>query len=311
MNPLARTITAVGAACTVGLLVAACSAAASPASGPAHGGGGSGGFAGVPEPAHNGARLGTFGRNPSSAAQLVLSAQSIIYTADLTLRVKDVSAVATQVTTLVTSAGGYVSGEQEIIPHRNHATPLVTLTLKIPVSQYHQSLASLAKLGSQVSFGQHALDVTQRVADVASRVASAQAAIKQLRALLGKAGTVGALLQVQDEINNQEASLESLLAQQQALAHETSYGTVTVTLLGHHVVVVQKKKKKKASGFGTGLRAGWHALGVVVRALLTALGAALPFAVPIALLAGIGFAGRRRLARRRRPAADPPAPAAS
>jgi Domain of unknown function (DUF4349) len=240
---------------------------------------------------------------------VTLSTQSIIYTAYLTLRVKDVTAKATTATTLITGVGGYVAGEQETIPHSDHGTPMVTLTLKIPVTQYRPSLAKLDALGRAVTFSQHSVDVTQRVADVSSRVASAQAAIKQLRALLGKAGTVGALLQVQDEINSQESSLEALLAEQQALAHETSYATVTVTLIGPHVVIV-KKHKKKAHGFGAGLRAGWHALGLVVIAVLTAIGAFLPFAVPVALILGIGYWARRRMIRRRRPpTADPPAAA--
>ena len=89
------------------------------------------------------------------------------------------------------------------------------------------------------------MDVTQQVADVGSRVASAQAAISQLRALLKRAGSVGALLSVQDEINSQEASLEALLAQQRSLAHETSYATVTVTLIGHHAKIVHKEAREE------------------------------------------------------------------
>jgi hypothetical protein len=243
----------------------------------------------------------------ASSGSLVLSVQRIIYTANLTLRVKDVTTKAAVATGIATGAGGYVAGEQEIIPHRN-GTPLITLVLKIPVTAYHATLSQLTSLGSPISVSQHAQDVTQRVADVTSRVASARAAISQLRALLRKAGTVVALLRVQNQINTQEASLESLLAQQQALLHETSYATVTVTFLGHHVVIPKKASKKAAGGFGSGLRAGWHALVVMVRWLLTALGAALPFAIPLGLLAVIAFQGRRRLARRRLPlAADPPA----
>ena len=285
------------------LLLAACS------SGSAKFGSGA---AGQPAaaPAQNAAHAPASGtaRRPTGT-KLVLSSQSIIYTAQLTLRVRQVTAVATEASSLAIAAGGYVAGEQEIIPHSNHATPLVSLELKIPVAQYHAVLAKLATLGRQVSFTQHAQDVTQQVADVSGRVASAQAAIRQLRALLSKAGSVGQLLQVQEEINVQESSLEALLAQQQALSHETSYGTVTVTLLGHQVVI-HKKPKKKKTGFGTGLTAGWNALVLVVRWLLTALGAVLPFAIPVAVLALIGLEGRRRLSRRRTPpAAEPPAAA--
>src|SRR5260221_4959404 len=130
--------------------------------------------------------------------------------------------------------------------------------------------------GKSVSFNQHSQNVTQQVAYVNRRVVSAQAAIKQLRALLTKAGSVSQLLSVQNTINNQESDLEALLAQQRALAHETSYATVTVLLVGHHARIVKKHQKKAATGFLGGLRGGWPALGLVVGGPLTPLGPAWP-----------------------------------
>ena len=244
-------------------------------------------------------------------ARLVLSSQSIIYTAFLSVRVsKDVTGVATKAAMLVTDAGGYVSGQQETIPQNKHEAAVVHLQLKIPVAQYTTTLATLrTTLGKQLSFRQVTQDVTQQVANVNSRVASSEAAITQLRALLKHAGSVSQLLSVQDEINAQESYLEALLAQQRALAHETSYATLSITLYGHHAHIV-KKHHKASPGFGAGLRGGWHALGVVVGWLLTALGSALPFLVVGALIGAIAWESRRRLARRKAPpASEPPAAA--
>lgn len=171
-------------------------------------------------------------------------------------------------------------------------------------------MAKLTALGHRLAFSERAQDVTQQVADVGSRVTSAQAAITQLRGLLRHAGNVGQLLSVQDEINSQETALEALLAQQRALAHETSYATVTLTLVGPKTVI-HHRHHAKHTGLGAGLSTGWHALKAVVVWLLTALGTVLPFAVPIALIAGILLIGRRRLGRRRTPPASAPPTAAS
>jgi len=298
-----------------GLLLAACSGSVT---NPA---GSSGGVTdhralGVPaaEPRAGAGAPGTAfaaGRSGGSAAGLALSTQSIIRTAYLTDRVKDVTVAATADTNLVTAVAGYVSNEQETVPPGAGGVPQISLQLKIPAAQYFPVLSRLRNLpgAREISFSQHAVDVTQQVADVGSRVASAQAAISQLRALLKRAGSVGALLSVQDEINSQEASLEALLAQQRSLAHETSYATVTVTLVGHHEKIVHHKKHKKSSpGFTAGLRAGWHGLVLVVGWALTALGSLLPFLIPAALIGAIAFEIRRRLGRRKTPpAADPPA----
>jgi hypothetical protein len=59
------------------------------------------------------------------------------------------------------------------------------------------------------------------------------------------------------------------------------------------------------AGFVGGLAAGWRALRVVVAALLTLAGAALPFAIPLALVALVAIAARRWLGRRRAAGARP------
>ena len=231
----------------------------------------------------------------TQADRLALNAQSIIYTASLTVQTPDVTAAASRASRIVTGEGGYVSSEQAAINPADHARSAISLQLKIPVAVYPATLATLSSvLGTQLSLTQHAQDVTQQVADVSSLVTSAQAAITQLQALLKRAGSVGDLLDVQEQINAQESSLEALLAQQRALAHETSYATVSVTLRGPHHAA---KKAARRGGFLAGLGAGWRGLRAVVSAILTALGAVLPFAAAAAVLAGAGYAGRRRLQR--------------
>jgi hypothetical protein len=107
---------------------------------------------------------------------------------------------------------------------------------------------------------------------------------------------VASLLDVQTQINEEEASLEALQAQQRALAHETSYGTVNLLLVGKPVAAV--RAAKKPGGFTDGLAAGWHGLLRVVTALLTAAGAVLPFAVVLAALGSAGYLIWRRFRRR-------------
>ena len=125
-----------------------------------------------------------------------------------------------------------------------------------------------------------------------------EAAIAQLRALLSHAGSVGDLLSVQNQINDEEASLESMQAQQRALSHETTYATVSLTLLGPKakpLVHRPKAPRALAGGFG----AGWRALRVTVSWTLAFLGAIAPFAAIAAIAGYVIYRGRRRLIRRR------------
>lgn len=283
-----------------GLLLAGCSAGATGSSATASGAEGaanqgSGTAVAAPEPASGRSAPGSLAG--AKTARLV-TGQAIIRTASLTLRVASVTSTAQQVTGLAVAAGGYVSSEQDSIS-RTPGRSTVTLQLKIPEAAYPSVLGKLStSFGHPLSASQHAQDVTGQVADVTSRVASAQDAITQLRALLKRAGTVSGLLSVQDEINAQEASLEALQSQQRALAKETSYATVTMYLLSKRGHVVAHNGKHH--GFVAGLAAGWHGLRVATSWLLTVAGALLPFLAVIAVLAAGGWLGLRRYRARRR-----------
>jgi len=127
------------------------------------------------------------------------------------------------------------------------------------VARYQSALTALAAaLGRQLSLTTQATNVTQQVADVSSRVASQQAAIAQLRALLRHAGSVGQLLSVQDR-STPTVGAGGAAGQQRALAHETTYGTVSVLLVSTHRHVVKKHRNKSAAGFLGGLSRGWRA----------------------------------------------------
>jgi Domain of unknown function (DUF4349) len=269
----------------------------------AQGHGSTGAAPGLAEPASSPAAQGSRSGPPAGLAG---STASIIFTASLTVRVRSVATAASTATRIALSNGGYVSGENASINPGSHARPAISLQLKIPVTRYPGALDELsAELGAETSVTQQAQDVTEQVADTNSQVASAQAAIAQLRTLLARAGSVSDLLTVQDQINSEESSLEQLEAQQRSLDDQTSYATVSLSLLGPLPKPAVRKAKRQQHhqqqhGFPAGLSAGWRALRATVSAVLTAVGALLPFAAAAAILAGCGIAAGRRLARLRR-----------
>ena len=246
------------------------------------------------------------GQGGTGTTARLAPASSIIYTAQLTVRAENVGSAAAQAAQIAEGVGGYVSSETASADPDHPSEATASVQLKIPVASYPTTLGQLAsRLGTQLSLQQQAQDVTQQVADVNSQVTSDEAAIAQLRALLSHAGSVGDLLSVQNQINDEEASLESMQAQQRALSHETTYATVTLTLLGPRAKPLVHRPKAPptlAGGFG----AGWHALRVTMSWTLAFLGAIAPFAAIAAIAGYVIYRGRRRLIRRR-----PTAPSAS
>ena len=246
------------------------------------------------------------GQGGATTTARLAPASSIIYTAQLTVRADNVGSAAAQAAQIAEGVGGYVSSETASADPDHPSEATASVQLKIPVASYPTTLGQLAsRLGTQLSLQQQAQDVTQQVADVNSQVTSDEAAIAQLRALLSHAGSVGDLLSVQNQINDEEASLESMQAQQRALSHETTYATVTLTLLGPKAKPLVHRPKAPptlAGGFG----AGWRALRVTVSWTLAFLGAIAPFAAIAAIAGYVIYRGRRWLIRRR-----PTAPSAS
>jgi Domain of unknown function (DUF4349) len=245
------------------------------------------------------------GAAQDSSARSISGDQQLVYTAQLAVRAKNVGAALSAATSIVTAAGGYVSAENTSGTGSGSGAAAskatANVTLKIPAAVYPATLARLtgAGLGTQLSLQQQAQDVTQQVADVGSLVASDEAAITQLRALLKDAGSVGNLLVVQDQINTETSNLESMLAQQQALDHETAYATVTLTLVGPKAPVKAKAKAKHLPppGLASGLTGGWRAFRLTVDWLLAIVGAVAPFAAIVVVIAGGAWWVRRRIAR--------------
>jgi hypothetical protein len=273
---------------------AAASSAAAPAAGAANG---------------FDAGAGSSGKSGSATKLAPPGGQQLIQTAQLSVRASNVASALSRATAIVTDAGGYVSSENAASGDGKPSQATATVVFRIPAAVYPQTLATLSGsgLGTQLSLAQQAQDVTQQVADVNSRVTSDQAAITQLRALLAHAGSVGELLDVQNQINSEEGDLESMLAQQSALNHETSYATLTLTLVGPKAVV-KPKPKQAPPGLTGGLSRGWHAFRATISWLLTVIGAVAPFAAAVLVIGGLGWWARRRINRgRRRP--DTPAAA--
>jgi uncharacterized protein DUF4349 len=294
-----------GAMLAGGMLLAGCSASSASSGSSSAGSAMAGNAAAVPAPTAGSVSSAAAGQpaNAGTTARLA-PASDIVYTAQLTVRAADVSSATAKATQIAEGVGGYVSNETASADPDHPSQATATIQLKIPVPSYPVTLGQLADgLGTQLSLQEQAQDVTEQVADVNSQVTSYEAAIAQLRSLLAHAGSVGDLLNVQNQINNEESQLEAMQAQQRALSHETSYATVTLTILGPKAKPVPHRPKAPPS-LGGGLGAGWHALKVTVSWTLAFLGAIAPFAAIVAI-AGYGIYRGRRWMIRRRPGPGP------
>ncbi|MET7983751.1 MULTISPECIES: DUF4349 domain-containing protein [unclassified Streptomyces] len=266
--------------------------------------------AGPAEQADSGAAGSGSSNGRKAAAPPEVTVNSIIRTASLTVVVKDVPQALDDARAAAETAGGYVGDETTTRDGRDHERTRVVL--RVPSERYDQVLADLEGAGKVVSRTAKAQDVTDQVVDVESRVKSQRASVARVRDLMDKATKLSDVVALEGELSSRESDLEALLAQQATLKDRTSLATITLTL---SETPVKKAGKKEADpGFLDALSGGWDVLVTVVRWLALAVGAVLPFAVVLGLIALAWMRGvSPRLSRRRAaaPASGPsPYPAA-
>ncbi|MFZ3473597.1 DUF4349 domain-containing protein [Streptomyces sp. 4.24] len=202
----------------------------------------------------------------------------IIRTATLGVETADAQKAAAGARTAAEGAGGYVGNETTSRGHDGAMTS--TVTLRVPAGRFDAVLAAMEGSGKLLERKVEAQDVTQKVADVDSRVTSQRASVGRVRELMEKASSLGEVVTLEAELSKRQADLESLLAQQTALKDQTSLGTITLTF-SEPAKEAAKEPKKADPGFTDALAGGWKAFAAVVLYLLMALAAASPF-----LLAG-------------------------
>jgi hypothetical protein len=212
-----------------------------------------------------------------------LTGRSIVYTAEESIQVADISHAVSAVEAAVDAAGGLVARSER----SGGATPdaaTADLRLRIPPSNFESFLDRIGKLGTVSDRTLTGDDVTEQVVDVASRVATQRASVDRVRALMAQATSLKDVVALESQLSQREADLEALLAKQNKLKDQTDLATVTVHLMTPPAKPTVVAPTEHRMGFGTGLGNGWDAFTGAAVAAATVLGAVLPFALALAVL---------------------------
>jgi hypothetical protein len=219
--------------------------------------------------------------------------QQITRSATMVLIVPDAASAATRLRSVAITHGGIVTTENVMSGAKNSYSQS-TVVLSVPADQLDGALTDIAAIGEVQLRTIQSTDVTAKVADVDARIKTMRESIARMQALLTRAGSVAEIAQVENELTQRQANLESLLAQQKALSQRVAQSPITVTLSTQPIVV---EPPAPQTGFLAGLSAGWKALKSFTVGALTVVGALLPFLVVLALIvAPVVWLVRRRRA---------------
>jgi hypothetical protein len=220
-------------------------------------------------------------------------ARQIAYTSDISVRVRHVDTAMADAIKLTQRAGGFVFSQSATYQD----SPKASLSLRVPPSRFRPLLGQLIALGTLLNQDVTAEDVTEQVTDLNGRLKTASASASRLRGLLARAAGTADIVAIESELAQREQEIESVQGQINALASRVNYATINMKLAERGTAEVSKN----IPGFRRGLHNGWVAFVNIGKALLTALGASLPFLPFGAIALWLVVRYRRRLRARPRP----------
>jgi hypothetical protein len=249
------------------------------------------------------------GQAQVSRAQLQATQQQLARRASIAIQVKDIRQAVARVRSTTAAAGGIVLSEN--IGSSAGGTPIeqgaqVTattygeMTVSVPQDQLDDVLDQLAGLGVVIRSQSSSEDVGAQIVDTQARLKTMQASVDRVRALMTQATDLTQVVALESELSRRQADLEALESQLAALKGSVAMSPVQVSLTTNPAVIATVDE----TGFLAGLRHGWDAFTASLVVVLTVVGAMLPFAVVLALVAvPLWWLLRRRVRRQREVAA--------
>ncbi len=170
--------------------------------------------------------LGSGGVTPVSAQTPLDLGRQIIFTARLEVSVPDVARAGEEATQIIESLGGFLFGQDTV----GAPDPRSVLVFRIAPEHFQEALRRLGGIGELRSQNVTADDVTERVVDLESRIATAEASVERLRAFLQNATEIKDIAELESQLLLRETELESLRGQLRTIQNQVSLATITLVL---------------------------------------------------------------------------------
>jgi hypothetical protein len=215
-----------------------------------------------------------------------VAGRSLVYTATMTVRTKDVAGATANAETLAAGNGGFVGDEKSqsgTVPDVQGLTQS-TVTLRVPSTAFDKVIGQLGTGGVVQDENRSASDVTAQVVDTGTRITAQQASIARITDLMKNAANLSDVVSLEGELSRREADLESMQAQLAALNDQVALSTITVTFLVPEAPAPSPPVAKHQNALQRGLHDGWQAFMGTVKVVLVIVGVLLPFAVLAAVL---------------------------
>ena len=233
---------------------------------------------------------GYSGTGSTEAVAPTVDSAKIIYTANLTLESKDYETARSALDSALAEAGGYLESSSEY--SRSGSSRSVSLTYRVPQSNYQSFLDAVAAVGNVTYRSQQADDVTTQYMDVSARLSNLQAQRTRLQQLQAQAEDLSDLLQIEDSLTEVQSQIESWQSQLDWYSDQVQQCTVYIDL--NEVQTYTPADEGFFSRIGTAFTTGWSSFVNGLQQLVVALASVWPLAVLACAAVALALAWRKK-----------------
>lgn len=237
---------------------------------------------------------GTYGMMRTAA---VPAEDKIVRTAALTLGTERFEEALTQVQALCEQEGGRISYLSRC-GDAAQGSRQANLNLAIPAERLAGFLTQAGGLGRIIDQTESSRDVTESYQDMEARLATQQAKMDRLQAMMAQTATLSELLELENAIADTQYTLDSLQGQLQHTDSQVQDAAVEVCLQEENgTQTAAARETSLGQRLSAGLAVGWRTFSGFVKDMMVFLSAALPY---LAAAAGVILVGRLCLRHQRR-----------
>lgn len=162
--------------------------------------------------------------SPDTGLQQLLD-RKIVQSSALDLSVEEVGRSFQDIIRIAETAGGFVAGSTF---SNTDDGQIADLTVRVPADRYQGTIAQIRGMGEVQQESSDANDVTEEYTDLQARLRTLEATERRYLALLGEAGNIGEILQVQDRLDGVRGQIEQAQGRINLLDHLTDLASITV-----------------------------------------------------------------------------------
>lgn len=251
---------------------------------------------------------GIYDSNSSNTS--VVTDRKLIRRISLNAETEDMDPLLSGIDAKVAALGGYVES-REIRSGSRYASHkqnrYANLTVRIPAEKLDEFVSHVGDVSNVTSTSESSEDVTLNYVATESRMRALQAEEARLLALIDKAENLSELLQLEKRLTEVRSELEQVTSQLKLYDNLVDYGTVHLT-----ISEVTQYTPTEEPGFWdritTGFTESVKNLGVIMTELIIFFVCAIPYLVPLGVIAGVVLLIIKLASKKKKLPKQPPFP---